>query len=286
MSDDKQDPRKGNQQLAERLKKARTDKGLTQTELAAHADWGDSGKTKVSKIESGRQLPSEADIDQWATATGLSGRLVKQLKAMLVEAEQLRTSYRKRMVKGQAPVQQEYTDLAETTTSFRFFETFVLPRYIQVPEYALAVLSEFKRHASINDVEEAVNVRLSSIRFLYDPAKRFEFLINEPVIRSRRFPPEVMRPQLDRLLSVIGLRNVRFGIYPQISAPTRRLPVSSFELFDDIGFIETALGDGPKLLADDVERLDQDLAEFWADAFEGDDARALILDAINALPDQ
>jgi transcriptional regulator with XRE-family HTH domain len=273
-----------NDGLATRLKKARGT--MTMLELAIQAGWKESGKSKVSKIESGKQLPSVEDLEIWAALTGVDERLLGQWKVMLVEAESFRTDYQQRMREGQKAVQQEYTDLAAETTHFRFFESAVVPRYLQVREYTHAVLQEYHDdYGTIDDVDEATDERQASSRYLYDTSKRFDFLIDEHVLRSRRFPPEVMRSQMDRLQSVIGLRHVRLGIYPSLSRPTKKLVRSSFELFDDVGFIETFLSDGPRLLIDDVVQLDKFFNQMWDDAVEGDTARRLILDAISSLPE-
>lgn len=272
-----------NDGLATRLRKARGT--LTMAEFAERAGWGPAGKSKVSKIETGKQMPTSDDLVTWASIAGIDERLLEQWKAMLIEAEAFRADFQKRMRQGQRAVQQEYTDLAETTTHFRFFETCVVPRYLQVREYTVEVLREYHEdYGSIDDVEAAADERQASVRHLYDMTKRFDLLLDEPVLRTRRFSVDVMRHQLDRLQSVIGLRNVRLGIYPSLSRPVKRLSRSSFELFDDIGYIETALSDGPRLLIDDVTKLDGILKKLWTDAVEGDDARQLILDAIASLP--
>ncbi|MFI7004439.1 helix-turn-helix domain-containing protein [Nocardia sp. NPDC050175] len=48
--------------LGERLRELRRDAGLSGVALASAADWQGS---KVSKIEHGRQTPTEADIHKW-----------------------------------------------------------------------------------------------------------------------------------------------------------------------------------------------------------------------------
>jgi transcriptional regulator with XRE-family HTH domain len=261
-----------NDGLATRLRRARG--AMTASELADRAGWN---KSKVSKIESGKQLPSEEDLATWGSVTGADQRLVEQWRLMLVEAQSFRADFDQRMRNGQAPVQQEYSGLAESTTSFRFFETSVIPRYLQVAEYTRAVLEElFEQNNVPDDVDEATDERQRSSRYLYDSHRRFEFLLDEAVLRRRRFPPGIMRPQLDRLQSVIGLRNVRLGIYPSLSRPTKTLAQNSFELFDDIGYAETFISDGPRLLIDDVLKYDKILVRLWEDAVEGDEARRLI----------
>jgi hypothetical protein len=54
-------------------------------------------------------------------------------------------------------------------------------------------------------------------------------------------PPQVMRGQLDRLMSVLGLTHVKFGIIP----PGRELPVTpylGFLIVDDITIVQTFTG--------------------------------------------
>lgn len=265
-------------ELGASLKKARG--ALTQTELAERAGWQKSGKTKVSKIESGKQLPDNADIDAWAAATGASDRLRDQWKVLASQAEELRSNYNKRARHGQQPVQQAYSHLAEETTNFRFFEMAFIPRYLQLPEYSRAVLQEHHdKHGTVDDVEAATQERQASVRYLYDSSKTFVFLLDEPLLQKKRFPPSIMRPQLDRLMSVIGLSNVTLAIYPSLSRRVNSTTESSFELFDDIGYVENALEDSPRLLADDVARLEQLFDRYWQDAVVGDEARKLILHA-------
>lgn len=274
-------------ELGASMRQARTAAGFTQAELAERAGWPEgSRKTKVSKIEGGRQLPTATDIDAWAAATGVDDRVHKQWKTLAVQAGSERSAgYAKRLAGGQERVQREYTDLAEETIRFRFFETFVIPRYLQVPQYTRAVLEEYHdKFDSVDDIAAATKERQRSVNYLYDDTKTFVFLIDEPVLRRRRFPPSIMRAQLHNLLSAIGLDRVTLGIYPSLSRPVRTLTESSFELFDDIGFIETALEDDRRLLAGDVLKLEALFDRYWQDAAVNEDARPIILDAIAALP--
>lgn len=262
-------------ELGASLKKARG--ALTQTELADRAGWGKTGKTKVSKIESGKQLPDEDDLDKWATATGVGDRLRDQWKLLAGQAGELRSNYKKRARHGQQPVQKAYSDLAAQTTHFRFFEMAFFPRYLQIPEYSRAVLQEHHdKHGTIDDVEAATQERQSSVYHLYDPAKTFVFLIDEPVLQKRNLPGPIMRRQLDRLMSAIGLTNVTLAIYPSLSRRVRSTTEGSFELFDDLGYLENPLEDATRRLADDVERLESLFDRYWRDAVVGDEARQLI----------
>jgi len=55
------------QQLVERLRDIRLDAGLTARALSAAAGWHEA---KTSRIESAKQAPSEADIQEWCRACG------------------------------------------------------------------------------------------------------------------------------------------------------------------------------------------------------------------------
>jgi transcriptional regulator with XRE-family HTH domain len=272
--------------LGASLKKAREAAGLTGVQLAQRLGWAaTTGKGKVSKLEGGRQTPTSDEISAWATATGVNERLRDQWLALAEQEREEQANYRARMAGGQQAIQRQYGDLASHTTRFTFFETFVFPRYLQTPEYMRAILQEHHdKHGTFDDVAAAVKERQGSVRLLLDDTKTFVFLLDEPLLRRTRFPASIMRPQLIQLMSVIGLPNVTLAIYPSLSRPVHSYTESSFEIFDDVAFIETALADERKLLADDVEILERLFARYMQDAVVNEDARPLIADALAALP--
>jgi transcriptional regulator with XRE-family HTH domain len=271
--------------IGSRLKAARETAGYTGTGLAEALGWpSGTGKYKISKIERGRQIPTAEDITAWAQATGMNDRLRDQLISKAAEAEATRDTYSKRAAHGQEPIQDDYTKRAARTKRFTFFEMTFIPRYLQTPDYMRATLQEHHdKHGTVDDVAAAVRKRQESVRFLTDPDKQFTFLIDEPVLRRRRFPASIMRAQLFHLSSAIGLDNVTLAIYPSLSRQVNSNTESSFEIFDDEACIETAVTD-EEHLADKVEVLETLFARYWQDAVTGDDARQLILDAINHLP--
>lgn len=268
-----------NDGLATRLRKARGD--TPAKELATAAGWLPS---KVSKIEAGKQLPSPDDLKAWAQHTGVDDILLGQWQAMLVEAQAFRSDFEMRMRDGQKAVQREYNDLIATATVFRFFEMTYVPRFLQIPEYTKIVLKEqHKLHGGIDDVDAAVDERQESVGYLYDSKRQFEFIIDEALLLRQRVEPAVMRQQLDRLQSVIGLRNVRLGIMP-LGEPIGIFPQNSFELYGDVGYVETFYGDDPKLLIDVVSKYNRVMDLLWESAVDGDKARRIILAAQARLP--
>jgi hypothetical protein len=59
---------------------------------------------------------------------------------------------------------------------------------------------------------DAVRTRVRRQEILYQPDKRFHFILTEATLRYRLCPPEVMLGQLDRLVTFAALPNVRLGI--------------------------------------------------------------------------
>jgi transcriptional regulator with XRE-family HTH domain len=281
MNDDKQ----RDYLLGGSLRKARVAVGLNQTEFGRQAGWAAStAKSKVSKIESGDQVPSDDDLDRWARIAETPAPLLEQWRELAAKETARRSAnYKSRLKGGQEPIQQEWSQKAEDTALFRFFETFAVPRYLQVAEYTRAMLTEFKQFSSVDDLEAAVRERQASAKLLYDPEKTFHLIIDEPVLFRTRFPRAVMRPQLLFLQSVIGDEE-QLRIYPSLSRPVSRLPISSFELFDNVGYIETEAGGADPLLYDTVVPLAAKFDALWDEAVGGDDAREIIARALAALP--
>lgn len=263
------------------LRKARAATGLNQTEFGVQAGWTRAtAKSKVSKTESGDQVPSEDDLNRWARVAGTPAPLLEQWKSLAVEEAARRSAnYKSRLKDGQEPIQHEWTNKAESTERFRFFETFAVPRYLQVAEYTRAMLSEFKKFSSVDDLEAAVKERQASTKVLYEPGKTFSLIIDEPVLFRKRFPRSVMRPQLLFLQSVISDED-QLRIYPSLSRPVSHLSISSFELFDDIGYIETEAGGAEPLLYDSVLPLAAKFQALWDESVGGDEARGIIARAL------
>jgi transcriptional regulator with XRE-family HTH domain len=258
--------------LAARLKRARGE--MLAKELAEKAGWPQS---KISKIEGGKQLPSREDLSAWAGFTLATGETLEIWNAMLTEALQARRDWAQQFRDGQVGVQSKYNALIARCTTFSYLETTYIPRFFQVPGYTRAVLAEtHQRHGGIDDIDAAVAVRQASTGYLYDLNRHFDLLITEPVLRwrPRALPMNVVRQQLDRLLTIDGLENVRFGILP-LDRPIRYFPQNSVELFDDTGYIEDWFVER-QLLDDEVVQYRALIAELWEDAVQGEEAREMI----------
>lgn len=270
--------------LATRLRAMRVQAGLSGKDLADANGWAQS---KVSRIENGQQMPSADDISAWARACDAGRAVIDDLLAKRDDARVWRATFRSRMRHGQTEVQESYNELVRSAALVRHFETVYVPGLLQVPEYARCVLAEMipLHNLAVNDLDEAVAKRMLRQQMLYDPAKRFEFLLAEPVLRWLICPPAVMRMQLDRLQTVIGLQRIRFGILP-MGTELATTPQNSFQIYagsETVAIAETFLGETTHD-GDQAAAYGRALDAMWLDAAEGETARDLIFRATASLP--
>lgn len=195
--------------LGKRLRDLRRQADLSGRQLAQSLSWPPS---KVSKLENGRQSPSEADIHVWARATASQGE-VDELLAALHTLTVQNIEWQRQLRGGLRSHQNEIAALDGATRLFRAFESTYVPGLLQTAEYARA---RFEQSVNVlklrGDIDEIVHIRLRRQEILYQPDKRFHFVLTEAALRYRVCPPEVMLGQLDRLLALFGLPNVKFGI--------------------------------------------------------------------------
>lgn len=178
-------------------------------QLAESLSWPPS---KVSKLENGRQTPTDDDIRSWARATDSEGE-TEALLASLHTLEVQHAEWQRQLKTGLKPHQQEIAELDAKTRLFRAFESTFIPGLLQTSEYAR---SRFAQSITVfkvrNDINEAVAARVQRQGILYRPDKRFHFVLTEAALRYRLCPPEVMLGQLDRLVSLSAMPNVKLGI--------------------------------------------------------------------------
>lgn len=215
--------------LGVRLRELRHDARLTGRQLAESQGWHPS---KVSKIEAGKQTPSQADVEAWARASARP-ELAAELAASLRALEEQYVEFRRLFRAGQRAGQEVLAHVEADAESIQNFENVLVPGLLQTPEYARSMLSErLEDIAGVDDVDDAVVARMQRQQVLYRTGKRFHFVITEAVLRYLLCPPEVMAGQLDRLVALSTLTTVRFGVIPfQARLPV--IPLHGFHIYDD-----------------------------------------------------
>jgi transcriptional regulator with XRE-family HTH domain len=214
--------------LGRRLRELRKDAGLTGRQLATLAGWHES---LVSKVETGHRTPTESQLRAYCSHTGANDQL-DDLVATVRNIESAYLEYKRLLQTGTKRRQQQSVALAEQTKLMRVYEPVLIPGILQTAEYATAVLKRVTEFYRIpNDVDEGVSKRLEQQKVLYRGDHRFHILITEQSLRTTLGTDEVMAGQLDRLLAVIGLPRMLFGVVP--SGAEWLTPATNFVMFDD-----------------------------------------------------
>lgn len=199
------------QALGLRLRELRRDASITGRKLAELAGWHES---KTSKIEYGKQAPTEADLRAWCTHTHSLDQL-PDLIATLRNIEAAYLEYRRALGIGTRRHQRVLMRTETRAEQLRWYEPVVVPGLLQTPEYIEGVLRRMIRFYDIpNDLDEGVSARIERQRVLYHGNHQFSFVIAEQVLQTTVGNDSVMLGQLDRLLTVMALPRVLFGIVP------------------------------------------------------------------------
>lgn len=214
--------------LGKRLRDVRRDAGLTGRGLATLAGWHSS---KVSKIEYGKQSPSEEDIRVWYRLCG-AGDQAADLIVTVRDIEAMYVEWRRRLLTGTKARQDKLISIEGETEFIRWHEPLLIPGLLHTAEYASAVLRRVAAFYEIpNDVDAGVSSRMERQQVLYQPGHHFHFVMGQQALRTRVGDRDVMAGQLDRILSVMSMARVRLGVIPA-NAPYV-VPSNQFIIFDN-----------------------------------------------------
>lgn len=263
--------------LGQRLREVRRQAGLSGKDLAESLSWQAS---KVSKIENGKQTPTDEDIRDWTRVSGAENE-TEALLASLHTLEVQHAEWQRVLKAGMLGHQLELSEQDAKTKLYRSFEPAVVPGLLQTPEYARARFSQVVMvHRVPNDINDAVAKRMQRQEMLYRPGKAFHFVITEATLRYRLCSPEIMLGQLDRLTSLTSLRNVRLGV---IGYETQYVvdPRHGFMLYDsELVRVETYSAELNLRQPHEIELYTATFEKLAAVASYGAAARALIGRAI------
>ena len=166
---------------------------------------------KISKIESGKVLPTPDDVQKIVTALNLSTKVSSKLVAEAAELAEITRAWRTVHRRGLAGAQREAQFVEQMSDYISFFQPYLVPGLLQYRQYAKAILGLANSSGQV-DVDEAVNVRMERQDLLHDEHRQFRFVLLQSALEARYCSVEIMRLQLDLLASVAGLPNVRIGI--------------------------------------------------------------------------
>lgn len=204
------EPRPRRDRLRTELARLRIQAGLSGRQLGAALGAGQAVKqATISRIERGETVPSVPTVRAWLHACGVGSDAAVQILD-LAEAAQAETRGWRELLDRDGHAQHESAEMERAAVSVRNVQPTVVPGLLQTPEYAHAVLSIGRTR----DVAAAVAARMNRQQRLYEPGRRFTFLIAEQVLAWPVGGREVLAVQLDRIVSLSRLPAVEIAVLP------------------------------------------------------------------------
>lgn len=264
--------------LAARLRAVRAAAFPSGNAFALHIGWSQS---RVSKIETGAQLPSEDDIRTWVRGAGAdletATELLDLLAAVRVEYQSWRDTFRRSSPTGK---QDSIAALEAQATRIGKYQPAMMLGLVQTAAYARELLTlpcgPMDSGATEAEVDAMVAGRVRRQDVLYDPGKQVQLVMGETALHSSPGSTGTLLGQLDRLVSVAALPSVELNVVP-IDAPLPVMPLAGFALYDSEFVVMESLTGEQR--TDDPEQVAVYVKAFGAlrdAAMTGPDAVALI----------
>jgi transcriptional regulator with XRE-family HTH domain len=230
------------------LRRARTDAGLTQGDVAKAMEWSLS---KMIRIESGDVGISTNDLRFLLQQYGIvePDRVEHFLELARAGKEQRGwwTGYRELVGRQYLT----FLSLESSASVIQHFQPLLIPGLLQDEEYARAVLRAYGGSATQERVEELVQLRLRRQVELLDSSNSPEliFVMDEAALHRWVGGRDVMRRQLLRLKQEAARENVTIEIVPFRAGahPGMKGPFAILEFPDardgDVLYLEDSRGD-------------------------------------------
>jgi transcriptional regulator with XRE-family HTH domain len=269
------EPSPGRRRLGAALRALRARSGLSGAALGQALGWT---QTQVSRTELGQRPVSAEDVSRWAEATGAPPGASSELEALLDQATRELRSWWDVHAAGMTRRQQEIASLERRAERISNFQL-VVPGLLQTADYARRALA-LADVSDQRDVAAAVAARMRRQEILYDPARRFDYVLPESALHwDLAGGRPAMQAQADRLISVDSLPNVSVAVLPFTATPPI-LPTSGFVIYEVPGeplvLIETLTDELLFGGSREVAAYRSAFAGLQAAAVTGEDAHALI----------
>ena len=199
--------------LGNQLRALREAKGVTREA----AGWEiRSSESKISRIELGRVGFKERDVADLLTLYGVTDE--KERDALLTLAREANTpGWWHRYSDVMPSWFQSYLGLESAAALIRTYEVQFVPGLLQTPAYARAVILLGHATASLAEMERRVQLRVDRQRVLRREAPvapEVWVVVDEAALRRPIGGAEVMREQIQSLIDITELPNVRLQVIP------------------------------------------------------------------------
>ncbi|MFI2211722.1 helix-turn-helix domain-containing protein [Streptomyces sp. NPDC020141] len=259
--------------LAEALRGLRRASGLSGERLALRCNMS---QTKISRIETGRALPTVIDVERILKALAVPGEVADELLRLARRTNVDYASWRAYARVGLHHKQAELKALESSSRQMRHFLPAIPTGLLHVREYAVETMSPAVTGDPARDVPRAVQARMDRQAVLDDASRSFWFLMTEQAVKWRRASPEAMAAQCAHMARVNGKPNVELGIVPQeVRVPGT--PMNIFVVYDD-RLVTIELFSGEVVLRDrrDISHHLNLFELFWSHALTGESASAFL----------
>jgi hypothetical protein len=232
----------------------------------------------VSKIETGKQLPTPADIRAWAAATSTDPA---ELLDLLDRARIEYATFRERVADlAGADRLQDAIGAAETAaTRIAHYDPLLVPGIVQTADYARELLHLPTGPAQSGATEEQISrmiaSRLRRQAILYEPGRDITILMGEGALRTRIASTPTMHAQREHIARLAEtLTTATIAIVP-FTAKAPIATLNGWGLTDDLASIETDAGELEIADPEHVERYWHYTRLLLDTAATGDDAATL-----------
>lgn len=229
-------------------------------------------QAKISRIETGKILPTVTDVERILTALDVPSNTARELlnlaRVANVEYRSARASARLGLWRRQV----ELRSLTESTTVLWQFLPAIPTGLIQIPEYAEFAMSPTVPSEPERDVAKAVRERMNLQKILDDQSRRFVLLMTEQAVRWNYAGREIMARQVAHMAKEAERSNVEIAVIP-LSAEIGDAPMNIFVVHDE-RLVTVELFNGSVSFRDprDVQYYLELFEFFLGHALAGDDA--------------
>jgi hypothetical protein len=270
-------PHPRRERLAERLRLLRAGRFSSGSEFARHIGWP---QPRVSKLETGTQLPTEDDVRAWVRAvdgdSSVEAELLELLAASRVEYVSNRDAAKQ--PGGLAAAQVGIAAVEAQSTRIAEYQPAMVPGLLQTAAYARELLSPplvSFANPDAAETEALIKARMRRQDILYQPARRVQVVMGEAALRSAPGTVQTLVDQLDRLVGLADLPSVEISVIPFPVMPTTT--VSCFGLYDtEVAWVETLTGEQTLFDPDEVAVYVEAFEHLVGQAASGADAVSLV----------
>jgi transcriptional regulator with XRE-family HTH domain len=204
-------------ELGRALRTIREERGLTieqvSRDLSEQFTAGFSS-SKISRLETGRRGVSPRDVRDLCTYYGVdaaeTARLMDLAKGSRLENR----------LAGAREGYEEYVALETMAHTLRNYETTFVPGLLQTADYTREIINDYAKAGLDPDSSDGTSVKLLQIREerkarLYGPKPIFlDSIVDENVLRRCVGSRQIMRAQLEHMITLSSRKNVRLRVVP------------------------------------------------------------------------